>query len=391
MRQSRGEGVRVAQLIECDGPGGAEQVVAELSRALQAGGAETVAFLPAQGEGWLERQLAGSGVAIERFRIDRPIAPATVLALARAFRRHRISIAHSHEFSMAVYGACAAKLAGIPHVVTMHGGRYYAGRRRRRLAMRVAVAVSGRLVAVSDSVAAALAHDLGLGPRRVLTIPNGVRPAAHATPALRQELGLGREAQCILAVGNLYPVKGHEYLIDALKILAPRYPALHVAIAGRGALEGDLRARAVTHRVDDRVHLLGLRGDVPALVAAADIFVLPSLSEGLPLALLEAMFAARPIVASEVGEVGIALDHGDAGILVPPANAPALAGALEGLLRDPSRARALGHAASRRARAEYGFDRMVGRYIEVYRQLLPARGSVVPSTWRPDSTGAPLS
>jgi glycosyltransferase involved in cell wall biosynthesis len=391
VRHTRGDAVRVAQLIECDGPGGAEQVVAELSRALQAGGADTVAFLPEHGEGWLERQLAGSGVAIDRFRIDRPVAPASVLALARAFRRHRIAIAHSHEFSMAVYGACAAKLAGIPHVVTMHGGRYYAGRRRRRWAMRAAAAMSARLVAVSESVATALASDLGLPPHRILTIPNGVRPAASATPGLRQELGLGRDARIILAVGNLYPVKGHEHLIDALTILAPRYPDLHIAIAGRGALEPYLRARAADRGLTTRVHLLGLRGDVPALIAAADVFVQPSISEGLPLALLEAMFAGRPIVASEVGEVGIALAHGEAGLLVPPADAPALAAAIHSVLGDPSRARALGDAAVRRARAEYGFDRMVRRYVDLYRQLLPARDSAVPSTWRADSTGAPLS
>src|SRR5438034_6184163 len=142
-------GLRVAHLIESDGPGGAERIVARLAAALQAGGGRNVVFLPADGEGWLARQLEGSGVVIDHFHLSRRVSPACVRSLAGAFVRHRITIAHSHEFSMAVYGAWASRLAGIPHVITMHGGRYYAQRLRRRLALRAAMAVSRRTVAVS--------------------------------------------------------------------------------------------------------------------------------------------------------------------------------------------------------------------------------------------------
>lgn len=380
--------LRVAQLIETDGPGGAEHVVAELSRALQAGGAETTAFLPAHGEGWLAWQLEGSGVALESFQINRPFAPEVVRSLAETFKARRISIAHSHEFSMAVYGSWAARLAGIPHVFTMHGGRYYAGKLRRRLALRSAVALSRATVGVSTSVTKALSHDLGLRLSRLLMIPNGVRYERPSSVTLRDELGLGPEARLVLAIGNLYAVKGHQYLIDALDLLSERHPTVHVAIAGRGDLEEPLRARARAYRLTQRVHLLGLRPDVPSLMAAADLFVLPSLSEGLPLALLEAMFAGLPIVATDVGDVGIALDQGAAGVLVPPANAEALAAALGGILDDPDRAQALGSAAAARAAAEYDISRMVTRYVNVYSRLLPALGPAALSAWAPRSTGA---
>ena len=180
----------------------------------------------------------------------------------------------------------------------------------------------------------------------------------------------------LVAVGNLYPVKGHRHLIDAVALLAARHPALHVAIAGRGALEGDLRAAARDRGLADRVHLIGLRSDVPAVLAAADVFVLPSLSEGLPLALLEAMFAGRPIVASAVGEVSAALAHGVAGVLVPPGDPQALAAALDGVLSDPQRAGELGRAAVRRAAAEYDISRMVRRYVDLYEEALGRRGAV---------------
>src|SRR5438309_3478711 len=145
--------LRIAHLIESDGPGGAERVVADLASNLQTSGARNVVFLPEDGEGWLERQLAGSGVAIEYFRLDKPVSPACARALTAAFRRHQIDVAHSHEFSMAVYGASASWLAGVPHVITMHGSRYYAGRLQRRVAMHAAIALSGQTVAVSHRLA----------------------------------------------------------------------------------------------------------------------------------------------------------------------------------------------------------------------------------------------
>src|SRR5437762_1987245 len=276
-------GLRVAQLIASDGPGGAERVVAQLARGLQAGGGSSVVFLPKNGEGWLAGELRGSGVDIDHFRLTRPVSPACARSLAAASVRHGVSIAHSHEFSMAVYGAWASQLVRIPHVITMHGGRYYASHVRRRL-------------------------------------------------------------------------------IDAVALLIGRHPTLHVAISGRGQLADALAARARALGLADRVHLLGLRLDVPAILAAADLFVLPSLSEGLPLALLEAMFARCPIVASDVGEIGTALARGDAGVLVPPGDPAALAAALDRLLSDPLRARALGERAAARAAAEYGESRMIRRY-----------------------------
>lgn len=362
--------LRVAHLIESDGPGGAERVVAQLASTLQAAGAENVVFVHAGGEGWLAGELEGSGVPMEYFRQDRRLSLSCARTLQDGFRRHRITLVHSHEFAMAVYGAWASSRAGIPHVITMHGGRYYAGRLRRRLALRAAIAGSGRTVAVSTSFAEQLSRDLGVRSGRIATIPNGVRHEPTAPAALRQELRLGRGDRLLVSVGNLYPVKGHRHLIDALALLAPEHPTVHVAIAGRGELEAALSTRARDLGIGDRVHLLGLRPDVAAILAAADLFVLPSLSEALPLALLEAMFAGLPIVASDVGEIPVVLDRGQAGVLVEPGSARVLAAAIDGLLRDSARAAAMGDAAARRAAAEYDVSQMVRRYVDVYQELL---------------------
>jgi glycosyltransferase involved in cell wall biosynthesis len=366
-------GFRIAQLIESDGPGGAERVVADLAAAFQAAGATSVVFLPEDGDGWLARQLQGTGVTIDHFHIERPLSPACARSLAAAFRRHRIDLAHSHEFSMAVYGAWASWLAGVQHVITMHGSRYYAAHLRRRVAMRAAIAFSGQTIAVSNPLADHLSRDLRVRRSRIPTIVNGVRPPQRLAPTLRQELGLQPTDRLIVSVGNLYPVKGHQHLLDALARLTARHPTAHVAIGGRGDLEHALRCRARELGVANRVHLLGLRSDVSAVLKAADVFVLPSLSEGLPLALLEAMFAGCPIVATNVGDVSIALAQGDAGTLVEPGDPRALARAIDELLSDPQRASAVGGRAARRAAAEYDVSRMVQHYSTVYEGLLARR------------------
>jgi glycosyltransferase involved in cell wall biosynthesis len=363
-------GLSIAHLIESDGPGGAETVVAQLATRLQAAGARSVVFLPRDGEGWLASQLEGSGVAIEYFHVDRPVSPACARTLVEAFRRHRIAVAHSHEFSMAVYGGWTSWRLGVPHIITMHGVRYYAGRLQRRLAMRAAVASSARTVAVSTPLARHLSRDLCVPRTRILTIRNGVRWVPPDRVKLRDELGLGPTDRLLVAVGNLYPVKGHGHLIAAVAQLADRHPGLHLAIAGRGELEAAFRFLARQRGIAERVHFLGLRADVAAVLAAADIFALPSLSEGLPLALLEAMFAGCPIVATDVGDVRSALDQGSAGMLVAPGATDALADAIDCLLRDPGRARSLGDRAAAHARAEYDLSSMVDRYVSLYEAAL---------------------
>jgi glycosyltransferase involved in cell wall biosynthesis len=367
---ARLRGVRFAHLIESDGPGGAERMLASLATELQAAGSHNVVIAPAEGEGWLARELRGTGVQVEPFRLDRPISPTFARWLTETLRRHRVALAHSHEFTMAVYGAWAARRAGAAHVFTMHGSRYYAERWRRRIALRLAATLSDSVVTVSQSLGRHLRRDLWLRAARIVTIPNGARHTPVAQSSLRDELRLADTDQLAVAVGNLYPVKGHAYLLEALALLAVRFPGLHVAVAGRGQLAAQLLARARALHVGDRFHLLGLRSDIGNVLAGADVFVLPSLSEGVPLALLEAMLAARPIVATAVGEVPTVLDGGRAGVLAPPRDAAALAGALAGVLSDPAQARRLSAAAALRAAQEYTLDKMTERYAALYVDLL---------------------
>jgi glycosyltransferase involved in cell wall biosynthesis len=239
--------------------------------------------------------------------------------------------------------------------------------------MRAALAFTGRTVAVSRELAGKLSDDLGVARSRIAVIPNGVRPRPRSRAPIRQELHIGPADRLIVAVGNLYPVKGHRHLIDAVGLLASRYPTLHLAICGRGELAEALTAQALDLGVADRVHLLGLRPDVAGILEVADVFVHPSLSEALPLAVLEAMFAARPIVATNVGEIASALDHGEAGLLVERGSPSALASAIDRLLTDANLSRRLAHRALQRAHERYDVSQMVRQYVAIYAGLLHVR------------------
>jgi glycosyltransferase involved in cell wall biosynthesis len=205
----------------------------------------------------------------------------------------------------------------------------------------------------------------------VEVVPNGIPFRNGDRSSLRNELGLSANDLLLVAVGNLYPVKGHAVLLRALGGLLRSGEIANVpwrlAIAGRGEEEEGLRALAREEGIADRVTLLGFRRDVPDILAAADIFVMPSLSEGLPLALVEAMAAGLPVVVSDVGGVPEVAVAGREAILVPPGEPALLAEGLARLLRDPSARVTMGRAARERALRDFSVSTMCEAYERLYR------------------------
>jgi glycosyltransferase involved in cell wall biosynthesis len=200
-----------------------------------------------------------------------------------------------------------------------------------------------RIIAVSEAVAGALRRWLPeVGPK-LAVVPNAVDPrgfhvAATERDGLRQTLGLGADEQVVLFVGRLMPAKGVDVLLEALNQL-PSSAKFKMLVVGPGPLRAALEQQ-VPERLRAQVSFLGARSDVPTLLAAADLLVLPSRWEGLPVILLEAMAARLPILATRVGGIPEVLEHGVSGWLVPPEDAPALAEGMTHLLQSkPARAR----------------------------------------------------
>jgi glycosyltransferase involved in cell wall biosynthesis len=355
-------------MLETDGPGGAELLVHQLCVALRARGHRVLAVGPAHGEGWLSARLHASRVERATFALNRPLDAGALRALVRTLRDAGVGAVHSHEFTMAVYGCAAARWLGVPHVITMHGDQGVTAVWRRRAALRWAFRHSHATVAVSEDTRRLMQERLGLRAGRLAVIHNGIPVPAGDRARVRRELGLGEGEVLVLAVGSLRPNKGHALLLDALGRLRARdLPTWRLAIAGQGDERERLQEQAAELGLAERLSLLGQRDDVADVHAAADVFAMPSYAEGLPLALLEAMFAGSAIVASAVGGIPEAVRHDREAVLVPPGDAPSLADALGRLLTDASLRARLGAAARERAHAEFRIERMVERYERLYR------------------------
>jgi glycosyltransferase involved in cell wall biosynthesis len=221
------------------------------------------------------------------------------------------------------------------------------------------------------------ADELHVPPRRLVVVRNAIKvPAAGRVvdPTLRTALIRGRSDYVVLTPARLHPQKGHVYLLAA----AAQVPEATFVLAGDGPLRLELEAQASALGIAERCVFLGERSDVPDLLAAADLLVLPSLFEGLPLSVLEAMAAERPVVATAIGGTDEAVVHEQSGLLVPPRDPVALASAIQRLRTDPGLARRLASAGRGRVEREFSSEITAGRVMQIYDEVLAEAGGDVP-------------
>jgi glycosyltransferase involved in cell wall biosynthesis len=370
----------VLHLSSSSGPGGAEAMMASLASGLDRSGYRSIVCLFR--DGWLRERCERLGLETRILRMSGMLDLGWLRRFISLLRERGVTLIHAHEFDANAYGTLAGRLAGVPVVATVHGRSYYADRRRRRLTYR-AVSRGAAMVAVSDDVKRFVVAATGVSAARVRVVHNGIEAAPvvshEARTGLRTALGLRTEEQVVTVVGSLYPVKGHRHLLGAApEILAAR-PSTVFLIVGRGECEAALKEEARRLGVDSRVRFLGLRDDVAALLAISDVFVLPSLSEGLSIAILEAMVAGRPVVTTRVGGNPELVVHGETGFLVPPNDAAALASAVVRVLEDPAEAHRLGQNGLGHVRRHFSIDAMLRAYEAIYAELL--RSPALPSRW----------
>ncbi len=282
--------------------------------------------------------------------------------LRKLLRNERADILHTHgHFAVNVVG----RLAGTTVISHMHIENAFRSGRGRGAQIRLDNWTARRcvaIIAVSDSTREALLAQ-GYPAEKVVAIHNGVEPAAAVAPAFDES------APLLLEVARLCDVKGQRELIQALAQLEQRDAVLLLAgedLEAGGAFRRGLEQEAASLGMSNRVRFLGYRDDVPALLEAADVFVLPSWVEGLPLGVLDAMARGKPVVASAVGGTPELVADGKTGLLVPPRDVAALARALDELLRDPERAQRLGEAGRTRALDEFSADAAAARVLRLY-------------------------
>lgn len=332
---------------------------------------------------WLKEYMEGQDVPCLSCSCPRrSMYPLALWRLMRYLRRARIDLVHVHLFDPSIVGLMAAFLARTPaRVMTRHYSDYHT-RLNKRWHIRLdqlCTTLSHRVIAVSEHTAEVMRADEHAPPDRLRVIHNGIDfsrmqlSSVDASDRIRRDFAPNGEF-LLLQVARLHPEKGHEFLFKSLPaIIAQAGRPVRLLVAGTGPFESDYRRLVRELGVENHVNFTGFRRDIPDLMAAADVLVLPSLAEAFGLALTEAIYLGTPVVATRVGGIPEIVRDGVDGLLVPPGSPEALSEALVRLIRDPALLHSLAKDGRRWIAERFQFETMVRRYEEVYDELLESK------------------
>ncbi len=328
--------------------------------------------------GPLARDLEAAGVPVTLIGKRHKLDPLALGRLIRFLKAGRFDVVQTWIYAADTYGRVAARRAGVPVVVVAEMAvDLWKGRSERsvdRFLSRWTDRVVGNSAAVVEFY-----RGVGIPAAKLALVPSGIgaeEPPEVDRAAVRVGLGLPADAPLALFAGRLAEQKGVDTLLSALDLLQHVRPDLRTLIVGDGPLRARLEATARAFQLVDpgRARFLGHRDDVPRLLAAADLLVLPSLYEGLPNVVLEAMRSRKPVVATAAPGTTEVVEAGVTGLLVPLRDPPALARAIREVIEDPDRARQLGQAGRARVEAEFSAARMVERFAGLYEMLAREKG-----------------
>ncbi|HVW03882.1 MAG TPA: glycosyltransferase [Vicinamibacterales bacterium] len=375
--------------------GGAETQLVEMARSLDARFAPAVCCLAAAGP--LAERLHDAGVPLTTIGLYSPRQgrgwmrwfpamvrlPIDILRFVVHVRTERPAVVHGVLMHAYVLGAFAARVTGVPVVVASRRSLSLFKKEKpiMRFAERLMNRWTDRIVANSEAVKRDTIETEGVPPEKVSVIYNGLdlEPYDRVTDEMirtrRAELGL-RDGPVVIVVANLIAYKGHEYFLRAWAAVCRVFPDAVALLVGDGPVRAEREADARALGIDANVRFLGLRRDVPALLAVSDLLAHPSTQEGFCNALLEAMAASRPVVATDVGGNREAIVEGETGLLVPARDADRLAAAMLAVLEQPDRGAAWGRAGRRRAAERFQRARMLQEYETLYDELLTQAGRV---------------
>jgi glycosyltransferase involved in cell wall biosynthesis len=376
--------MRVLLVIDDLRRAGAQRVIAQEARALHPQYVVfQVASLAHHPEPSFVQELRAAGVTIEYVPGAGLRDLHRVSAVARMIDRFQPDLVHTHLSYANILGTLGSRQAHRPVVASLHNvdsNQQRWATPKRLLEGMVLSRWAARIVVVSASAGPATARRFGVPIDRSVVLPNAVDRASVVLPAdydrarARSTLGVSRNERLLCTVGRLERSKGHRFLLQALAELRSRQrePIVRLVLVGAGPEESALRRLAARLNVTDCVTLLGVRDDVAELVAASDLFVLPSLNEGLSQALLEAMALGIPIVATNVGGTSDVVESGRTGWLVPPAQPVALADAIQQAVENSVMATACADAARALPAQKFNLQLHVARLQALYADV--ARG-----------------
>src|SRR4030042_3795671 len=302
-------------------------------------------------------------------------SPGIVLELYRLMKKKQIHVVRTHRYRSNLYGRLAAFLAGVPVIIASVHDNYRTDKRLKRIIMnRILSKITDKIVAVSEDVKEDIIRYDRIAPSKIEVIPNGIdverfNPEKNTTD-IRKEFSLGENDIVIGFIGRIVPAKGLEYLLNALPYLNEKFKSIKLLIVGEGSLVEELKERAKKNNIFNNILFTGRRRDIPEILASINIFVMPSIAEGFPNALLEAMAMGKPIVATEVGGIPEIVKNGFNGLLVPPRDTVSLSKAIKELISNDQLAAKLGQAASNLVHDNLSIKAIAQKWQSLYLSIL---------------------
>ncbi len=365
-------GKTILHLIDTTGPGGAETVFISLLDKLEETEFQNVVVL--RGEGWVADQVRSLGITPHIIDSKGSFNLGYIKALRYILKCEQVDLIHAHLLGSNVYGALLAIICQTPMIATFHGAvDVAAGERFLRAKFSIIGWGASSVVCVSKRLQDELAERSPLPKHKLKLIYNGVNPETFSRAPvtdLRKELGLSQDVTLVVSIGNVRPAKGYEYLVDAAVSMVELDPSTHFVVVGhqREALFNELKAQIAEAPRQPNIHWLGFRQDVADVLRQADIFLLPSVSEGFSISTVEAMMAGVPVIATRSGGPEEILVDGETGLLIPIKDPDAIVTAILNLKKT-----VLHKEVTERAR-ESAYDRfsltgMLQAYFGLYQRL----------------------
>lgn len=363
---------RVLHITHSLNVGGLERVVVDLTKGFRENG-HIVGICCLDGKGVLGEAAEKTGISVISLNKRPGLVWQLPFRIAKVIKQGDFDIVHTHNESGLVYGATAAVIARASRLFhTEHGKEpEYLNKKALQSVERLLLRRTNRVVTVSEDLRRRMVNSSGLNDERIVTIRNGIDVEEFFHPEYRNEiresLGIRTGSFLIGNIARLVSLKNHRFLLDVFSILLKECRQVRLVLVGDGPLREDLEDYAKKMGVWDSVLFLGERKDVPNLLAAFDLFVLPSLTEGLSITLLEAMASGTPVVASDVGGNPEIVEKGETGLLLPLGNTGEWIRCIKCLIEDPDKRKKFSERARVRVNKEFSLFAMVERYEEIYK------------------------
>jgi glycosyltransferase involved in cell wall biosynthesis len=320
----------------------------------------------------MAEQFRKVGIEVYSLGLKRKTDLAVALRLRSFLRQLRPDVMHTYLLHGNVLGRIVGRLTGVPSIISSEltiGQARIWGRIATKLTNPLTDAVEVNSVTGGE----AAIKDLGVPRAKLEVVLPGLDLGEFESTvdrdSVRADLGVSSDKHLVLYIGRLRPVKGVKYGIEAFSKALSQNPGLHMALAGEGAQREELQALVGTLGISDNVSFLGVRNDLPKLLAAADSVLMPSLTEGFPRVAVEAMAASKPVIATEVGGVPEAITHGESGILVQPRDIDSMTVALLSLVDDDELRGRLSTAARKHIQNNFSVEKYVARLDQIYSKL----------------------